>query len=109
MSNYAGKHKDIFFVDNFTDGIYGFQSGTIGELVNVHSATLCAGRNCVIHNPSDHHMRSWKTNWRADRGLMERICPKHGTGHPDPDDVAYHVSEGRDWMGVHGCCGCCHV
>lgn len=71
-----------------------------------HDPALCAGQACVLHNPSDHHMRGWPRNYRHDRWLTERLCP-HGVGHPDPDDVAWHVSEGRDYQGVHGCDGCC--
>lgn len=80
----------------------------LGEVVleNVHPRRVCAGGPCVLHSPSDHHMRTWRTHFRADRHLMERICP-HGVGHPDPDDLAWHRSEGRDWQGVHGCDGCC--
>lgn len=70
-----------------------------GELIyNVHPQDACAGRPCCVHNPSDHHMRSWPQHWRGDRGLMERICP-HGVGHPDPDDI--------NPDDVHGCDGCC--
>lgn len=70
-----------------------------GERIwNSHHAVHCRG-NCCIHRVSDHHMRSWSQHWRADRRIMERICPAHGIGHPDPDDV----SPDR----VHGCCGCC--
>lgn len=76
------------------------------RLVNVHVRAACAGRACVVHNPSNHHMVSWPLNWRADTGQMERICT-HGTGHPDPDDLAYQRTQGRDWMAIHGCCGCC--
>lgn len=84
---------------------HGFNVGdTI--LHNVHPAERCAGQRCVLHNPSDHHMRSWPALWRSDRGLMERTCP-HGVGHPDPDDLDYHVRNGRGWQGVHGCDGCC--
>lgn len=67
-------------------------------VTNVHAPEQCAGRPCPIHNPSDHHMRSFPQHWRDDRGLMERICP-HGVGHPDPDGLESH--------GVHGCDGCC--
>lgn len=82
-------------------------------LTNVHHPDRCAGRPCCVHNPSDHHMREWRTNWRADRGLMERICPAHGIGHPDPDHMTF-VRETRSeedaWAeGVHGCCGCCRT
>lgn len=74
-------------------------------LENVHPRELCEGRNCVLHNPSDHHMREWKLNFRNDTGQMERLC-EHGIGHPDPDDLAYHTSIGRDFS-IHGCDGCC--
>jgi hypothetical protein len=75
-------------------------------MANVHTPDKCAGRPCVLHNPSDHHMREWPTVYRADRGLMERTC-EHGVGHPDPDDLEYHISEGRSYQSVHGCDGCC--
>jgi hypothetical protein len=78
---------------------------------NVHRAEDCRGRACVVHNPSDHCMRSFPTRLRIPGPYdikpthMERICP-HGIGHPDPDDAAYQRSIGQD-VGVHGCDGCC--
>lgn len=75
-------------------------------LVNVHAAERCAGRPCVLHNPSDHHMRDWPLVWRGDRRIMERTCP-HGIGHPDPDDMAYQRTLPNGDPGVHGCDGCC--
>lgn len=97
--------SDMFWIDSATEETHGAHTGG-GLLVNVHSPRACEGRNCVMHNPSDHHMRAWPTNWRGDRGLMERIC-RHGIGHPDPDALAYHVSVGEHWQGMHGCDGCC--
>lgn len=81
---------------------------TVGRLKlrNVHQASECQGQSCIIHNPSDHSMRTWALNWRGDRHLWERLCPTHGIGHPDPDDLAWHESQGRMYMEVHGCCGC---
>lgn len=38
---------------------------------------------------------------------LERICPEHGVGHPDPDDAAYQELIGKGYMNTHGCCGCC--
>jgi len=73
--------------------------------IRVHNRKLCEGRNCCIHNPSDHHMVTWQQNWRADRKIMERMCP-HGVGHPDPDDADFRASIG-DTDTVHGCDGCC--
>lgn len=40
--------------------------------------------------------------------MFERVCPTHGTGHPDPDQTNYWRLLGMDFMSVHGCCGCCH-
>tara|TARA_R110000787_G_scaffold16774_5_gene52582 strand:+ start:3125 stop:3385 length:261 start_codon:yes stop_codon:yes gene_type:complete len=67
-------------------------------IYNIHPRAKCKGPNCVIHNPSDHHMRDWPLHWREDRGIFERICP-HGVGHPDPDDISIDTT--------HGCDGCC--
>ena len=69
-----------------------------GEKLVTHSPDVCKGKKCCIHNPSNHHMVTWRQHWRFDRKIMERIC-KHGCGHPDPDDL----STDR----VHGCDGCC--
>jgi len=74
-----------------------------------HARNVCQGhgeRPCVLHNPTDHHMREWPTLWRADRALMERTC-SHGVGHPDPDDLWWHEQNERGWQAVHGCDGCC--
>lgn len=80
------------------------------HLVNVHSETACRGRECVVHRPSDHSMRTFPLHWRGDRGIFERIC-SHGTGHPDPDQFGYWVERygeyEADAIMAHGCCGCC--
>jgi hypothetical protein len=84
-------------------------SGT-GQNLWVHPKASCRGPFCVIHNPSDHHMKDWPTNWRQDKQSMERICP-HGIGHPDPDEVAFLMKIGgplvRLDLVIHGCDGCC--
>lgn len=87
-----------------TDPLFGAHMGEV-LLVNVHPREVCevGGFPCVLHSPSDHHMRDWPTLWRADKRLMERICPCHGIGHPDPDDLAFHSRNGRGHLGVHGC------
>lgn len=87
-----------------------YVTGT-GQRVRVHEKKDCKGEHCVIHNPSDHPMRSFRTHWRDDRKLMERICP-HGIGHPDPDDIAFkrrvRGDKFADLEMIHGCCGeCC--
>jgi hypothetical protein len=72
----------------------------------IHDPSKCAGSRCVFHNPSEHHMRSWRIRVRAST-LVERLCPEHGVGHPDPDSLAYFNSRGWRGFEVHGCCGCC--
>lgn len=78
------------------------------QVLRTHPESACSGedRPCVIHRPSEHHMRSMPLNWRGDTGVMERLC-SHGVGHPDPDAAAYAKSTGRTHYGVHGCDGCC--
>lgn len=68
-----------------------------------HAPDQCIGEHCTVHNRSDHVMRKFPQHFRWDRGIMERICPEHGTGHPDPDSPWAKGS--YEW--VHGCCGCC--
>lgn len=74
-------------------------------LAGVHPAARCAGSPCCLHNPSEHPLSGAPLNWRADRGIMERICT-HGVGHPDPDDAAHRAKRG-EMDTVHGCDGCC--
>lgn len=77
-------------------------------LRGVHSPKACAGQNaCPMHKPSPHTMRDWPVIWRDDRGILERLCPKHGCGHPDPDQDEYWADTGQMWQSIHGCCGCC--
>ena len=88
------------------DEMWGSYIG-IHTLINIHDAKLCAGRACVMHNPSDHHMREWRLSWRGDKRVFERSCLDHGIGHPDPDDAKYLASVGRGAYNIHGCDGCC--
>lgn len=87
-----------------------YVTGIGQKLVNVHKPSACAGEFCPVHNPSNHPMKNFKTLWRGDRGLMERIC-EHGVGHPDPDHIAHtrrlYGDEAADTELVHGCDGCC--
>ena len=74
------------------------------DFIHCHEETVCRGDFCTLHNRSNHPMRSWVQHWRGDRGIMERICPDHGVGHPDPDD--FNIRTGfKD--ASHGCCMCC--
>lgn len=90
-----------------------------------HDPERCAGQYCVVHHPSDHHMREWPVVHRLDRTvwvdtadgqvsytLTERTC-EHGAGHPDPDSLMHaRRVGGREFaraQSVHGCCSelCC--
>lgn len=73
------------------------------ETVYAHSVEYCQGMSCALHRRTPHAMRSFPQHWRADRGIIERVCP-HGIGHPDPDDL--RITRGHD-NGMHGCDGCC--
>jgi hypothetical protein len=70
-----------------------------------HGPAKCRGRTCIIHSPTEHHMREWPVLLR-DSGLIERTC-KHGVSHPDPDILPWLEILGMEGMGVHGCDGCC--
>lgn len=76
------------------------------NLIGVHDRDAGCDKACVIHNPTDHHMRHWNLHWRSDRGIFERICP-HGVGHPDPDQFGFWKRTNQDYQSVHGCDGCC--
>ena len=72
-----------------------------------HPPSACAHqRACPIHNTSDRAEAIGPQVWRADRGIIERVCT-HGVGHYDPDQIEYHTSIGQAWQAVHGCDGCC--
>jgi len=79
-----------------------------GEVISrVHDRTPdCDKHGCAIHNPSKHSMDDLPMHLRSDTGLIERLCP-HGTGHPDPDSMAYILRQdpSNSWIGIHGCCG----
>lgn len=87
-----------------------YKTGT-GQILQVHEETFsCKNHNCAIHNPSNSSMVEFPTNWREDKGLMERICP-HGVGHPDPDDLSFkkriYGELFAKYASIHGCDGCC--
>lgn len=85
-----------------------FETWSLGGLeFRSHTGDACAGRPCTLHNPSAHSMVTWQLNWRGDRGMMERICPTHRVGHPDPDDARYRAEALGDTDTIHSCCGCC--
>lgn len=79
-------------------------------LGNAHNENKCAGQHCVIHNPSNHHMRNWAQAWNDISRSMWRVCA-HSISHPDPDDLNYHRRQygGPRAAGtyIHTCDGCC--
>lgn len=76
-------------------------------LRSVHDPRACEGRGCAIHNhPSEHPLNGAPLNWRADRGILERLC-SHGVGHPDHDAAKYLASIGEGFENIHGCDLCC--
>jgi hypothetical protein len=102
--------KDPLIDGEFTESGR-FVTGTSQILTNIHKLEArCLKEGCVVHKPSDHHMRHMRTIWRNDRAFMERIC-EHGVGHPDPDQVKYWKTtlpeEEARAQAVHGCDGCC--
>ena len=76
-----------------------------------HSEDRCVGQNCVIHHPSDHHLREWPMTLR-ETALIERRC-EHGIGHPDPDSwramnrLDYGDEDVNYGWQIHGCDKCC--
>lgn len=79
-------------------------------LLGVHPVAVeCLEHSCVIHNPSDHHMRGWSLRITSPGGLMQRVCT-HGAYHPDPDSLDYFVRNklfDQVAEGFHTCDGCC--
>lgn len=67
----------------------------------------CADNGCAIHAPSDHPMRDWPVVMNRST-LVERRCP-HGSMHPDPDSARWFYENGKGWVTVHTCDGCCNV
>jgi hypothetical protein len=80
--------------------------GTV--VANVHDAGRCIRWACVIHAPTAHSLSDWPILYRADRGIVERLC-QHGVGHPDPDQWPYWQATGRMFEQVHSCDGCCNT
>lgn len=101
--------SDIIGNVTVAEPVFGIQIGA--TVLEAHGPTRCSGEHCCIHHPSSHPLDTAPLNWRADRCLMERICP-HGVGHPDPDDLDHkRRTLGDAYEGYafdsHGCDGCC--
>lgn len=67
-------------------------------LKGIHLEAECAGRPCLLHHPSRHHMRRWPLVWVDSQKVFRRMC-QHDVAHPDPDGW------GPD--DHHPCDGCC--
>lgn len=76
-----------------------------GRCLHVHPPISCAfDEVCAVHKPSEHDQREWPIDWQ--NGILVRSCG-HGIWHPDPDALAYAVSQGAEWRAEHECDGCC--
>ncbi len=71
-----------------------------GTVLQTHHERLCRPP-CVIHSPSEHHMREWPSVWAQSFNAVLRVCP-HEHYHPDPDDL-----QARTGQLQHTCDGCC--
>jgi len=74
----------------------------------VHPPSQCYPGPCPVHFPTEHAMSGWEKLWRADSGVLERICV-HGFGHPDPDQFRHWRDRGTMHLSAHDCDGCCPV
>lgn len=75
---------------------------------NVHVGDRnCVTYGCTLHNPTDHHMRTWEMLLMPST-LIVRMC-EHNFSHPDPDSLRYFARIGDFSIGFHTCDGCCHV
>lgn len=76
-------------------------------LTRVHDPAKCEGKHpCVIHGPTDHHMRDWPLYYLAEDKTFVRYCP-HGESHPDPDQIVYWRERDVEYLSLHACDGCC--
>lgn len=73
-----------------------------GDLLRVHPPARCRPA-CPVHWPSDHPQAEWPLGWRADIGIITRLCP-HDKHHPDPDDQQVRL---HPELAEHTCDGCC--
>lgn len=74
----------------------------------VHPPDRCLGV-CVIHNPSENHMRDWPMMWSVPDMCMFRECSHH-VWHPDYDHIDYAMRAGHPTtFAFHTCCEekCC--
>ena len=56
---------------------------------------------------SESELEQWIVCYREDGRRVELIC-RHGVGHPSRVLIEAAYPRGwQDWMGVHGCDGCC--
>jgi hypothetical protein len=85
-----------------------------GTWMRTHGISVCFGKNCCIHNPSNHPLKDAPLYWLRDLGLMFRMC-EHDSIHPDPDALDFHqmlafIGRADFYDGYHPCCDshCCN-
>ena len=68
-------------------------------ILAAHHSGTCAGKQCPLHNRTDHEMRVWKQGLEVVGSVfvITRTCP-HGFIHTDPDD--FYV---RDFEWCNSC------
>jgi hypothetical protein len=76
-----------------------------GQSLQTHPRTACLGTWCCIHAQMPGPWSAWPRLWREDMGIMERVCPC-GVGHPVAEMYEHAIFLNREYMLVHGCCGC---
>lgn len=118
--------------DKVSFGGYEYSNPQPDVYLKTHAPSVCAGQNCCIHNPSDHHMKDWPLVHRTDEGVLvpvdvvgtrafdgepvaimrkfvrsDRVCA-HGVAHPDPDSLAWlHTQIASYPWEDHPCDECC--
>ncbi len=83
---------------------------SLGHTYFTHANSQCRGEHCVVHNPSNHHMRTWPTFMDRDEGyLVKRLC-SHNLYHPDPDSLSFFQRGTTGWrtIATHRCDSCCN-
>lgn len=81
-------------------------------VLHAHSLEDCPVYNlmstvCPLHWRSAHPMRGWEQTWSEEIGFG-RICPEHGTIHPDPDDTETVWSRFLTTEWLKESCDCSH-
>lgn len=64
------------------------------SIIMAHHSETCVGKQCPLHNRTDHDMREWEQSIEmvGRTFVVTRICP-HDIAHTDPDDfMIYEIN-----------------